>query len=125
MIAMDNFKSINATYGHDCADNAIIHISEIIRSELQYHDIVARFEGEEFCVVLKDTGRENGMDVLEHLRQKIACTPLINTQGEEIFVSVSIGAIVQHEDSFTETINEADAQLYQAKTAGGNKLCVI
>ncbi len=125
MIAIDNFKSINATYDHDCADNAIIHVSEILRSEIQYHDIVARFDGEEFCIVLKDTGRENGMEVLEHLRQKVACTPLVSTQGEEIFVSISIGAIVEHEDSLTETIGEADAQLFQAKTAGGNKLCVV
>lgn len=121
MIAIDNFTSIN----HDIAEDAIIHVSEILRSNVEYRDMIARFEGEEFCLILKDTGRESGIEVLETLRRKVACTPLIGYSGEEIFMSISIGAIVEHEDTLNGTINEADAQLHQAKATGYDQLSII
>lgn len=122
MIDIDHFKSINDTYGHDIGDKAIIHLSEILRSNIQPQDILARFGGEEFCLILKDITTDQAMEVLERIRQKVALTPLLIQSDKEISFTISIGATISHEDTLTDTINEADAMLYQAKTQGRNRV---
>lgn len=125
MIDIDNFKSINESYGHDIGDQMIIHVSELLRSNVQYQDVVSRFTGDEFCLVLKETTREKSIEILERIRQRIALTPLILASGEEVFLTVSIGAALEHDNSLNDTISEADAQLHHAKTTGKNKLCSV
>jgi len=122
MIDIDHFKNINDTYGHDIGDKAIIHLAEILRSSIQHQDIVARFGGEEFCLVLKDITHENALEVLERIRQKVALSPLTIDHNKEVAFTISIGVTLEHENTLAETINEADAKLYQAKTTGRNKL---
>lgn len=125
MIDIDNFKSINESYGHDIGDQMIIHVSELLRSNVQYQDVVSRFTGDEFCLVLKETTREKSIEILERIRQRIALTPLVLASGEEVFLTVSIGAALEHDNSLNDTISEADAQLHHAKTTGKNKLCSV
>lgn len=124
MIEIDNYKHINDTHGQEIGNRVIIHVSEILRSAISYQDILAHFGLEEFCLVLKDTTRESAIDLLEHLRQKISFTPLILPQ-EEIVLSISIGAVLEHEDTLNETLSEADSALDQAKATGRNKLYVV
>lgn len=123
LIDIDNFKTINDTYGHDIGDQVIIHVSEILRSNVQFQDVVSRFGGEEFCLVLKDTTREKALEILERIRQRIALTPLQIAPEQELFLSVSIGAALEHDNSLNDTINEADAQLLHAKNSGKNRVC--
>ncbi|MDP3290469.1 MAG: diguanylate cyclase, partial [Sulfuricurvum sp.] len=125
LIDIDNFKIINDTYGHDTGDQVIIHVSEILRSNVQHQDVVSRFGGEEFCLVLKDTTREKAMEILERIRQKIALTPLSIGRDQEIFLTVSIGAALEHDNTLNDTINEADGQLLHAKNSGKNKVCAV
>ncbi|DAB38876.1 MAG TPA: diguanylate cyclase response regulator, partial [Sulfuricurvum kujiense] len=99
MIDIDNFKSINESYGHDIGDQMIIHVSELLRSNVQYQDVVSRFTGDEFCLVLKETTREKSIEILERIRQRIALTPLVLASGEEVFLTVSIGAALEHDNS--------------------------
>lgn len=122
MVDIDHFKNINDTYGHDVGDKAIVHLSEILRSNTQPQDMVARFGGEEFCLVLKDIGSEKAIEVLERIRQKVSLTPLLLASGQEVVFTVSIGAVLTHEDTLNDTINEADGNLYQAKNSGRNKV---
>lgn len=122
MVDIDHFKKINDTYGHDVGDKAIIHLSEILRSGVQHQDVVARFGGEEFCIVLKNTTRENAIGVLERIRQQVSLSPLMIANQSEVSFTISIGAALEHEDTLTDTINEADAKLYQAKSTGRNKV---
>jgi diguanylate cyclase (GGDEF)-like protein len=122
MVDIDHFKKINDTYGHDVGDKAIIHLSEILRSGVQHQDVVARFGGEEFCIVLKNTTRENAIGVLERIRQQVSLSPLMIANQSEVSFTISIGAAQEHEDTLTDTINEADAKLYQAKSTGRNKV---
>lgn len=124
MIEIDNYKHIKDTHGAEIGDKVIIHVSEILRSAISHQDILAHFGFEEFCLVLKDTTRESAIDLLEHLRQKVSFTPLILSQ-EEIVMSISIGAVLEHEDTLNETLNEADSALDQAKATGRNKLYVV
>lgn len=125
MIDIDNFKSINESYGHDIGDQMIIHVSELLRSNVQYQDVVSRFTGDEFCLVLKETTREKSIEILERIRQRIALTPLVLASGEEVFLTVSIGAALEHDNSLNDTMSEADAQLHHAKTTGKNKVCAV
>jgi diguanylate cyclase (GGDEF)-like protein len=122
MIALDGFTHLSECYGSVIAEEAVIQVAEILRSEINYRDVLARFEGEEFCLVIKNSTREHSLELLERLRQKISYTPLV-VSSKEIALSVSIGAILEHEDTFVDTINESDGALTQAKSVG-NKLVI-
>jgi len=123
LIDIDNFKLINDTYGHDIGDEVIIHVAEIIRSNVQYQDVLSRFVGAEFCLVLKNTTREKALEILERIRQRVSLTPYTIEPDQEIFTTVSIGAALEHDNSINETINEADSQLLHAKHNGKNSIC--
>jgi len=123
LIDIDNFKLINDTYGHDIGDEVIIHVAEIIRSNVQYQDVLSRFVGAEFCLVLKNTTREKALEILERIRQRVSLTPYTIEPDQEIFTTVSIGAALEHDNSVNETINEADSQLLHAKHNGKNSIC--
>ncbi len=125
MVDIDNFKVINDSYGHEVGDKVIVHVSEILRSNVQHQDIVARFGAEEFCVVLKDTTREKAIEILERIRQRISLAPLVLENQREIFVTVSIGAALEHDNTLAETLNEADTQLFHAKSNGKNRLSAV
>lgn len=120
MINIDNFKKINDDYGHDDGDKVIVHLSEILTSSTNYHDMVARFGGEEFCVVLKNVNRYSTQDIMERLRLEIEKTTVYSQDNKEIKFTVSIGIIMSSEDSLEETIDQADMALYKAKQEGKN-----
>lgn len=123
MIDIDHFKKINDTYGHDAGDKAIVHLADILRSSVQSRDIVARFGGEEFCVVLKEIGRDEAMEVFERIRHRVEITPLRLDAGQELIFSISIGVALEPENTLAETVNDADMKLYNAKSAGRNRIC--
>jgi diguanylate cyclase (GGDEF)-like protein len=125
MVDIDNFKALNEGYGHDIGDKIIVHVSEILRSCVSHHDVVARFGAEEFCVVIKESMREDALETLERIRQTIAATPLNLSGTDEIAITVSVGAVLERENTLNETINEADAQLYNAKSGGKNCLSIV
>ena len=123
MISIDNYRHHYALHGDDTGDKAVIQIADIIRSRIDYQDILARFEGDEFGLVLKNHTRDSAMELLDQIRQKVAFTPLTLAE-EEIALSISIGAVFHPEDTLNDTIDEADSALAQAKAAGGNNLYV-
>lgn len=123
MISIDNYRHLYALYGEETGDKIVIQIADIIRSSIDYQDILARFEGDEFCLVLKNHTRDSAMELLDQIRQKVAFIPL-HLVEEEILLSISIGAVFHPEDTLNDTIDEADGALAQAKAAGGNSLYV-
>lgn len=123
MISIDNYRHLYALHGDDTGDKAVIQIADIIRSSIDYQDILARFEGDEFGLVFKNHTRDSAMELLDQIRQKVAFTPLTLAE-EEIALSISIGAVFHPEDTLNDTIDEADSALAQAKAAGGNNLYV-
>ena len=116
-----NFKNINDTYGHDVGDKVIVHLSQILITSVDAKDIVARFGGEEFCILLKDIGSNEIKAKLESIRQQVE-TSYIKDHDEHISFTVSIGVITSPEDSLEESINTADMYLYNAKNSGKNKI---
>ena len=123
MLDIDHFKKINDTYGHDIGDKVIVTLADILRSSTNPQDVVARFGGEEFCVVLKNINRYSALDILERIRQTVESYSV--DVGKEQFVNftISIGAVIhKEEDNLEESINEADMCLYKAKHNGRNQV---
>lgn len=122
MIDIDNFKTINDTYGQEIGDRVIVHVSELLRSNTKEGDIVARFAGGEFCILLKDTGAKNGIEIFENLRHKVATTPLRITDEERAQMSISVGVVIDPDEGLEEGVNSADMMLYHAKQNGRNRV---
>lgn len=117
MIDIDHFKEINDTYGHPAGDDAIRRISQLLRTEVRAIDIVGRYGGEEFLVLMPDTGSPGAAHVAEKLRATVEAritTPM------PITISVGVATNMCGNRSFEQILAQADAALYEAKQAGRN-----
>ena len=121
MVDIDAFKKINDNYGHDAGDSVIVHLSEILRTNTNHRDLVARFGGEEFCMVLKNINKFSAIDIAERLRVEAESTVVYSDKKEAITFTVSIGIAV-YENNLEETIGQADMMLYKAKQNGRNQV---
>ena len=124
MINIDNFKKINDTYGHDIGDRTIVHLADVLMSNTNYRDIVSRFSGEEFCVVLKNINRFSAVEILERLRSEVESSIFYSDTKEPIRFTISIGASLYLEEGLEETLNQADMMLHNAKSAGRNQVVI-
>ena len=123
MIDIDHFKNVNDTYGHDIGDKVIVTLADILRSSTSPRDVVSRFGGEEFCIVLKNINRYNTEDILTRIHTEVANYSLQIDQERAITFTISIGAVLYHDgETLDDAINEADMLLYKAKKEGRNKL---
>jgi len=123
MADVDGFKRINDTYGHGVGDELLIAIAGRLRGALSDNDLIGRFGGEEFIILLTDTDANQGVNVCERLRWAIADSP-IRTAAGQINITVSLGiAQVSKDSDLQESINEADRALLKAKSQGKN--CVV
>jgi two-component system cell cycle response regulator len=125
IIDLDDFKSINDTYGHPCGDLALKTIAAVLRDNTRGTDVVARNGGEEFAVMLPATSVSIGFEVGERLRKSIEKTTIM-CNGTNIPLTASIG--ISHRPSreyfpAREMISQADKALYQAKYSGKNRVC--
>lgn len=123
LIDIDHFKQINDTYGHDAGDMVLKEVSKAIKSILFERDLLGRWGGEEFIVVLPDTDILKGSLAAEKIRQRVD-NLVINNEENRITVAVSVGlATSDHDYLFYKYIKLADKRLYQAKAQGRN--CVV
>lgn len=126
MIDADYFKKINDEYGHHRGDLVLCEIARGIQAVCRGSDIIFRYGGEEFVVLLGKTNAEGAKIIAERIRQQIAQTH-VSYNGKAIGTTVSIGIATRHANKAKEHINDlfdrADAALYQAKAKGRN--CVI
>lgn len=122
MVDIDYFKKINDTYGHDTGDKVINAVADVLRANTSQNDMVARFGGEEFCVVLKNINPSKALEVFEKLRAKIEKCLITATNGATLSCTASIGVLVSPEESLEESINQADMLLYSAKQQGRNRV---
>lgn len=121
---IDNFKAINDTYGHLIGDNVLTSICALIQENIRKTDFVARYGGEEICVLMPDTKPSKAAHVADRIRAKIQETNICFEQDGvqlQINVTVSAGiASLSTANSLEELIKQADNNLYKAKRMGKN-----
>ena len=119
---IDNFKSINDTYGHASGDKVLRAIAELLKQNIRNIDFVARFGGEEFVIIMNGIGLENGMLVADKLRRKIEMATFM-VKNVKLNVTLSGGVAEFREyDSPASLFERADNALYIAKECGKNRI---
>jgi len=126
IIDVDDFKYFNDKFGHLVGDSVLRDVAKSIKSNLREIDLVGRFGGEEFLVILTDTAKKGAEFVAERIRETIHDKE-IKAYDERLRVTVSIGITTFPEDAKIpeELLDKADWCLYRAKKMGKNRVCVF
>jgi diguanylate cyclase (GGDEF)-like protein len=127
LMDIDYLKKINDTYGHLCGDYVIKTVAKVLKSNVRGTDLVARYGGDEFAVMLIETNPKSALEAVEKLRHAIG-THAFQWQKTQLSVSVSIGLTTAPGPGIQEVpdlIDAADKALYQAKKAGRNIIVVF
>lgn len=128
LVDVDHFKKVNDNWGHQIGDQALKHLADVMVRTLRQTDVIARFGGEEFVVLLPHTSSQEAAHLAERLRNSIEFTPLnlVGKHGErqELRITVSIGVTwLQPDDTeVTQLIERVDQAMYQAKQGGRNRV---
>jgi diguanylate cyclase (GGDEF)-like protein len=122
MIDIDDFKSINDRYGHDVGDDVLRLVANTFKSHLRKIDLLFRFGGEEFVVLLPGAGREAAERTAERIREVVSGSGLSRRNDSEVRVTISIGGCIYPTDaqSEAELFKKADMALYASKAKGKN-----
>ncbi len=124
LLDIDNFKRMNDTMGHHVGDQALVHLSNVIRETLRPSDAVARYGGEEFVIVLPDIAAEEAAGIVERLQRELTKRFFMH-ENERVLVTFSAGVAQREEgEPQDEVIGRADKAMYQAKRAGKNRVVV-
>lgn len=124
MCDIDKFKSINDTYGHDVGDIAICEVARILNMNLRSTDLLARFGGEEFCILLENISFEEVQVLFEKIRAKFESNTLEVTNHHLTF-TISIGVCYGLKSNLEAMIKTADEGLYFCKNNGRNQVKII
>jgi len=121
MIDLDHFKQVNDNYGHDVGDKVLINIVEQIKSSIRQEDILVRFGGEEFLVLIHKQSLDTCLIIAERIRNSVM-THEIQVVDKQILMTISIGInpFPSYAKNFDEAVKIADEQLYNAKISGRN-----
>ncbi len=123
-IDLDYFKEINDIYGHAIGDDALILVSQVLRSVLREYDAAARWGGDEFLIMLRDAEPLMLKSICERLLRVIRGQVLESRSGARITMTFSIGASLARTADPEEALHRADAALYQAKEEGRNRFVI-
>jgi diguanylate cyclase (GGDEF)-like protein len=123
MIDSDNLKAVNDTHGHEAGNRLLRQLTRLVQAELRYTDVLARYGGDEFIVLLPETPSAGAMEVAGRIRDAVASLPL-EIDGKRIASTVSIGIAVHPADgnSLDSLVARADRAMYQAKQDGRNRV---
>ena len=122
MLDIDNFKTINDTYGHLIGDEVIIEVASRLKKKIRSYDKIGRYGGDELLLILPGLGRQDAKNIAERLRQSV-CAEKIQTEAGALNITVSLGVSIFDTASRPSTkkmIEESDLALYMAKGRGRN-----
>jgi len=125
ILDIDKFKSINDTYGHDVGDIALKELSRTIKDRTRESDVVSRFGGEEFVILLPETSLEQAKKLAEDLRSSVEKIEINLPDNEKLKFTISLGVAevkVESGENLEKAIKNADEALYIAKETGRNKV---
>ena len=122
---IDHFKQVNDTYGHSVGDAVLVWLGNMLRNQLRRTDIVARYVGEEFAIILHNADQEKSFEIAENLRRAVQESVLPDDESVAITISIGISTLGEDAGSFQGVMNRADKALYMAKSLGRNRVCKI
>ena len=127
ILDIDDFKLINDRHGHENGDNVIIFITKKLKEICRESDLIARWGGEEFVILLPNTNQKGALKVASQIKEVISSHPISMAHGSSIKTTVSIGVSqIQNEDNnFEPALQKADQALYKAKKGGKNKIVTV
>jgi two-component system cell cycle response regulator len=124
IIDIDHFKSVNDGHGHDAGDAVLREVTARLAGSLRLEDMVGRWGGEEFLVVLPNTSIQGAAELAERLRRVVAEEPCRLPDGGAMRVTISLGCAASVMDDAGTLVRAADAAMYQAKESGRNRVAV-
>jgi diguanylate cyclase len=124
LLDIDNFKRLNDSLGHNVGDQALVSLATQVRASLRPVDVLARFGGEEFVVLLPGTPVGEAQQALTRLQRKLSAALFLH-EGKEVLVTFSAGVTgYRPGETLEEALERADEALYEAKRTGKNRTCI-
>jgi diguanylate cyclase (GGDEF)-like protein len=125
LMDIDRFKTINDTHGHLAGDRVLAGTADLLRTHMRSSDVIARFGGEEFAILLTEDNLSTAISVAEKLRSALQDHCFLTPTGDPLAVTASFGVATGHRrtDTWLALVDSADKALYQAKTNGRNCVC--
>lgn len=128
MLDIDHFKKVNDNFGHMVGDQVIQEVAKKLHDGSRSGDLVCRYGGEEFCIVVPGLDLVQAMEFAERMRRKVereCAAALRDVQGLSVTISIGVDALTPQVPSPAALIDRADQGLYQAKRSGRNQVCAI
>lgn len=122
LLDLDHFKSINDRYGHCIGDRVLKRVTEVLSLNIRQNDIVGRYGGEEFILILRQKTLDQAVDIAERCRKQLEQEMIRVNTTEFIRISASFGVAISGSNLFEKAINHADQALYRAKASGRNQV---
>ncbi len=123
MVDVDFFKAINDTYGHVQGDRVLTQVAMCLQHSARTSDIVTRYGGEEFCIILPDTSRQGAKAIAERMREAIDTHLFQDIDNSHVTASFGVASFEPDDTQPLQVIERADKALYQAKSTGRNVVC--
>lgn len=126
MIDVDHFKQVNDIHGHPCGDAVLKAVADIVKDHFRKSDVVGRYGGEEFAVLMAGASGDQALSIAEKLRKTIEdATVFCRDQGINVTISIGVVHACAGDNPTLETLlMQADAALYLAKGGGRNRACL-
>lgn len=122
MLDLDNFKKLNDTHGHNAGDEALVHLVRIVKQTLRSIDVIARWGGEEFIIIMPETGLEEAAQAMVRVQRELT-KHFFTADEQRLFITFSAGVALRLPHEAQETlIKRADKAMYEAKQSGKNRV---
>lgn len=121
ILDLDDFKTVNDTYGHQAGDALLKAVARVLMTQVRQADMVVRYGGEEFCIVFPETTKQAALRVAEKLRRAVSFIRLPEYPEVRTTVSIGISAFPEDSEDQTDLLKKADQAMYRAKAAGKNR----
>lgn len=124
MVDIDDFKTVNDTFGHLTGDRVLQKLGGLLSNAIRRADVAARYGGDEFVVIATQSAKEDAYDLGKRLRRLVEQTNLVEGTDRKITVSVGISSYPADAEEKTKLVELADKMLYEAKRLGKNRVCL-